>query len=95
MSGEFLVSAVNGIVSANGLTFETTCLVILIILAFMFCIQDYRIGLMAWFIGSLALFVFLFNYNYDYTYSLFSVFLSLITMAFSIFLTREGGRAFG
>jgi hypothetical protein len=90
-----LTNAVNGIVAANGLTFETACLVILVILALLFTVQDYRIGLMAWFIGSLALFVFLFNFNLDYTLSLYSVFISLICMAFSIFLAREGGRIAG
>ena len=69
---------------ADGLIF------VLLLMALMFSVQDYRIGLMALFITSVGAYIFYTLNSFNVTNITIMVFVSILLMAMSLFFAKSG-----
>lgn len=92
---DYLLNATASLLGANGLTIVSAVLLLFFLISFLCMISDYKIGLMVWFLLNSCALIWFQSVGYDTTFVVAAMFLSLVIMAFSIFLTRHGGQVAG
>lgn len=93
---EYLVNtiarALDVLVSGIGFSFPDTLLFLNIALSLLLGTQDYRIGLIFMFIGNIILYILYTFFSIETTRVTIMVFISLVLLAFSLFLSKNDGR---
>lgn len=91
---DFIGNAFNVVLSANGLNMEIFLFIIVLFFGIIFCIQNYRIGFMAFLMMSIGEFILCYTLGLDWTLSLMSIVLAVVLMAFGIFSNRNSDMGF-
>jgi len=81
--------------NAFSLSFADGAIFVLLLMALMFSIQDFRIGLMTLFITSIGAYIFYTLNNFSVTNITIMVFVSILLMAISLFLSKSGSSGQG
>jgi len=81
--------------NAFGLSFADGAIFVLLLMALMFSIQDFRIGLMCLFIFSIGAYIFYTLNGFSVTNITIMVFVSILLMAVSLFLSKSGSSGQG
>jgi len=76
--------------NAFNLTFADGIIFFILLLALMFSIQDFRIGLMFLFLTSISGYIFYVLNSFPLTNITIMIFLSLLLMGFSLFFSKQG-----
>jgi hypothetical protein len=87
-----LTSIVDVLFVNNGITFPIGIILLLAFCSVLMAMQDWRIGVMSFFMGNVVAFIAFYFMGLDMVIITLMLFVSIILMAFSIFATRQGGQ---
>ena len=87
-----LTSVVDVLFVNNGITFPIGLILLLAFCSVLMAMQDWRIGVMSFFMGTVVEFIAFYYLGLDMTIITLMLLVSIIIMAFSIWAIRSGGQ---